>query len=48
MKMIWHQAKRLHRPAGFAVRLAQGADELLPILVIPKNRFASVPPRFMT
>src|SRR6266480_3992190 len=43
MKMIRHQAKRLHRPAGFAARFAQGADELLPIVVIPKNWFASAP-----
>ena len=43
MKMIRHQAKRIHLPAGFVAGLAQRAEEALPILIIPENRFPPVP-----
>ena len=43
MKMIRHQAQRMHLPAGFVAGLARRAEEALPILLIPGNRLPPVP-----
>src|SRR6266536_282967 len=43
MKMIRHEAERMHLPAGFVAGLARRAEEALPILLIPGNRLPPVP-----
>jgi hypothetical protein len=42
MKVIAHQAERMHLPAGFATALGQGFHEQHPILVVFEYWFAPV------
>ncbi len=50
MKMVRHQAKRMHLPARLQTRLAQRPDETLPVLIVLGDlKIGSRrSPRFMT
>ena len=43
MKMIAHQAVRVHLPLRFVTSLAQRGQELLAVLVVPEDILALVP-----
>jgi hypothetical protein len=42
MKVVGHQAERMHLPAGFLATFRQSVKEQHPILVGPENGFAPV------
>ena len=42
MKMIAHQAPRMHRPARLGAHFPQCSDEPLPIRVVPEDRFPPI------
>jgi hypothetical protein len=42
MKIIAHQAIRMHLPAGFSARCAQGPEKISSIQIIAKNFFAPI------
>ncbi len=43
MKMIEHEAERMHPPTRLGARLPQRPNEPLPVLIVPEYRLPPVP-----
>jgi hypothetical protein len=44
VKVVGHQAKGMHLPAGLLAGLAQGFEKALPVVIVGEDGFAAVAP----